>query len=98
MDRMDHIDWIVPAGSYWLDRIGIGLGFSRRNWLLCAGWFATGWMGRMNWISKTLTNVIFVERAQLVRNQIRIKVKYTCKLINACNSINANQQTKPVKS
>ena len=46
---MDHIGLIVSAGSsgfYLLDCIGIG--FARRNWLLCAGWFATGWMGRMD--------------------------------------------------
>ena len=26
-----------------------------------------------------------------------LNVKYTCKLIKACDSINANQQTKPVE-
>ena len=43
--RLDRIGLIVSAvlsGSYCLDRIGIGLGFARRNWILCAGWFATG--------------------------------------------------------
>ena len=32
-----------------------------------------------------------------MRNQTQIKVKYTCKLINACNIINDNQQTKNVE-
>ena len=32
--RLDCIGWIVSSGSYFMDCIGIGLGFSRRNWLL----------------------------------------------------------------
>ena len=49
---MDCIGWIVLAGLYRLDRIHIGLGFARRKWLLCAGWFATGCMGKMNWMGR----------------------------------------------
>ena len=48
--RLDRIVLIVLAGSYLLDRIGIGLGFARTNWILCAGWFYTGWMGQMEWM------------------------------------------------
>ena len=50
--RLDHISSIVLAGSYWLDHIGIGLGFARKNWILCAGWFDTGWMGHMEWMGR----------------------------------------------
>ena len=46
----NRISLVVSAGSYWLDSIGIGLWFARRNWILCAGWFANGWMGRMDWM------------------------------------------------
>ena len=51
---MYRIGLIVSAGfsgSYRLDRIGIGIGFARRNWLLCAGWYEeiglllAGWDG-----------------------------------------------------
>ena len=63
---MDRIGWIVSAGLYWLDciglivlarsyrldRIGIGLGLARRKWLLFAGWFATVWMGIMDWMGR----------------------------------------------
>ena len=49
---MDCIGLIVSAGLYRLDHIVIGLGFARRNWLLCAGWFATGWMGLMDWMGR----------------------------------------------
>ena len=31
-----------------LDSIGIGIGFARRNWILCAVWFVTGWMVQMD--------------------------------------------------
>ena len=52
--------WGVPfrgdAGLYRLDRIGIGfLGFSRRNWILCSGWYEEislllyGWDGWTGW-------------------------------------------------
>ena len=44
--QMDRIGWILSDRQYWLDRIGIGIWFARRNWILCAGWFSTGWMGR----------------------------------------------------
>ena len=46
---MGFIGLIVSAGYYrfyWLDRIGIGIGFAIRNWILCAVWFANVWMGR----------------------------------------------------
>ena len=52
LDRIKLIVSTVSSGSYRLDRIGIGLGFSGRNWLLCAVWFATGWMGRMDWMGR----------------------------------------------
>ena len=59
LDRIGWIVWIVSAESYWLDCIGliilarlywldyisVDLEFSMRNWILCAGWFAIGWMG-----------------------------------------------------
>ena len=48
MDLIGWIVWIVLAGLYCLDCISIGLGFARRNWLLCASWFATGCMVRMD--------------------------------------------------
>ena len=51
MDGLDRIGWIVStgfSGSYRLDRIGNGIGFARKNWLLCAGWFDNGWMGNMD--------------------------------------------------
>ena len=50
---MDCIGLLVSAGSsgsYWLDRIGISLGFYRINWILCAGWFDTYWIERMYWM------------------------------------------------
>ena len=52
---LDRIGLIVSAGSsgfYRLDRIGISLGFSRRNWILCAGWFANVWMRHMDWMGQ----------------------------------------------
>ena len=48
-------------------------------------------------MSETLTNVAFLGQAQQVRHQTLIKINHTCKLINVCNSINAQQQNKPVK-
>ena len=47
---MDSTGWIVLAGPYRLDRIGIDIGFERRTWILCAGWFFTGWIVWMDWM------------------------------------------------
>ena len=41
-DGLYRIVWII---SYYLDRI-------RRHWILCADWFATGWMVRMDWMER----------------------------------------------
>ena len=49
---LDRIRLIVLDGSYRRDCIGISLGFALRNWLLCAGWCATSWMGQMDWMGR----------------------------------------------
>ena len=49
---LDSIVLIVLAGLYRLDCIYIGLRFANRNWILCYGWFATGWMVRMDWMKR----------------------------------------------
>ena len=50
IDCIGWIFWIVSDGFYCLDRIGISNRFARVNWRLCACWFATGYMVRMDWM------------------------------------------------
>ena len=49
---LDRIGLNASTWSYRLDRIGIGLGFDRRNWILCTGYFDTVWMGWVDWMGR----------------------------------------------
>ena len=48
----DHIRWIIFAGSYRLDCIGMVFGFAMINFLLFSGWFVTGCMVRIDWMGR----------------------------------------------
>ena len=65
----DRIGWILLAGSYWFDGIGISLGFARRNWILYAGWFGTGWMVRMDWMGRYWDATMGIIRSLLPQHQ-----------------------------
>ena len=48
---MDFI--VLSAGSYrigWI--VSYGMDYISKHWPLCAGWFATGWIGRMDWMGR----------------------------------------------
>ena len=49
-------------------------------------------------ISEALININFVGHGQLVRHQTRVKMNNTCNLINTYNSINCNENNKPVEN